>query len=97
MNLSSSMQAEAIVDREAPAPIYWPTTRAYLVRRMQGFIDDMDLAKKDALMWKESSTRLENELRSIKDRVKELEEAARVRDAMSLTCTKAAIKGAANE
>ena len=36
------MDAEALVDREAPTPIHWPQTRRVLVERMQGFINERD-------------------------------------------------------
>jgi len=36
------MDAEALVDREAPTPIHWPQTRGVIVARMQGFINERD-------------------------------------------------------
>lgn len=36
------MDADALVDREAPTPIHWTQTRRVLVARMQGFINERD-------------------------------------------------------
>jgi len=37
---SATPQASAWIDKECPTPIQWKTTRHYLVRRVQGVLDE---------------------------------------------------------